>query len=92
MTAPVRNFQQSSESLESGLPKIRQLLTPKETAEYLRCDVDHIYRLLDEGELTGENHALRTEGKTQKGLPKQRFIRIHRQSVVDFRKRRRYTA
>jgi hypothetical protein len=68
--------------LESGLPRLRQLLTVRETAEYLRCNLDHVYRLLDQGDLTGENHALKVEGETLKGRPRPRYIRIHRQSAI----------
>lgn len=75
--------------LEFGLPRIRQLLTIKETADYLRCDTAHVYRLVDEGELTGENLALKTEGQTPKGKARQRYLRIYRESAIAFRRSRR---
>lgn len=76
---------------EFGLPKIRQLLTPREVADYLRVDIDHVYRLVEEGELIAENHALRPKGKTPKGREKQRYLRIIRDSVIAYRKGRRYS-
>jgi excisionase family DNA binding protein len=72
----------SEPDLEIGLPKLRQLITVNEAAAYLGCKNDHIYRLIDEGELTGENHALSATSKN-------RYLRIHRESLTDFRKRRR---
>lgn len=74
--------------LELGLPKVRQLLTPREVAEYMRCDVDHIYHLLDAGELTVENMA----GEIATGRNRPRHIRINRASAIAFRARRRIKA
>lgn len=79
---------QVESDLELGLPRVRKLLTVKETAAYLRCDIDHVYRLLDQGDLTGENHALKTQGLTPKGRTRQRYIRVHRQSAIALRRRR----
>lgn len=75
--------------LELGLPRVRQLLTVKETADYLRVDIDHVYHFVDAGELTGENLALKIEGETPTGRNRQRYLRIHRQSAIDLRRRRR---
>lgn len=75
--------------LELGLPRVRQLLTVKETADYLRVDIDHVYHFLDDGELTGENLARKTKGETPTGRARQRYIRVHRQSAIDLRRRRR---
>lgn len=75
--------------LEFGLPKIRSTISVKETADYLGCDIAHVYRLVDQGDLTGENIALKTEGLTPKGKARQRYIRIHRDSAIAFRRRRR---
>jgi hypothetical protein len=79
----------SEPDLELGLPKIRSLLTPREAADYLRVEIDQIYRWVDLGELTAENMALVSTGKTKKGREKQRYLRIQRQSLIDLRKRRR---
>ena len=87
-----RDTDQIEIDLEFGLPKIRSTISIKETADYLGCEIAHVYRLVDEGELTGENIALKTEGLTPKGHTRQRYIRIHRDSAMAFRQRRRITS
>lgn len=73
--------------LAAGLPQQRQRLTVKETAEYLCCNEDHVYHLVQSGELTADNRPLNTAGgKWKRGGPPMRILRA---SIIALRARRR---
>lgn len=64
----------SDPDFETGLPQHRQRLLVHEVATYFGCGEDHVYRLVEGGEL-------RRSGEDEP-------MRVDRQSVIDFRRRR----
>lgn len=68
--------------LELSLPRKRDLLRVDEVMDILRCERDHVYRLIDNGELTALDNKSNPNGK-------QSYYLVTRASLVAFVNRRK---